>query len=89
MTLRDQIITLALAYAKARGLSVSRTSTLCFGDGRLVTALQGGADLTTRRYERAMIWFSTHWPEGAAWPEGVPRPAPTAALGADQDGEAA
>ena len=23
-----------------------------------------------------MVWFSTHWPDGAAWPEAVPRPKP-------------
>jgi hypothetical protein len=73
-----QLLTTAAAYGGARHLSESRVSKLVFGDGQKLTSLSNGADLNTRRFEAAMQWFSDHWPEGAAWPEAVPRPIPSA-----------
>jgi len=78
----QQILTLAEAYAAHRALSDSRVSTLAFGDGNMIRRLRGGSDITTGRAERTMRWFSENWPEGAAWPEGVPRPAVEAPAGA-------
>ena len=76
MTLIDQIRAVAGAYCAARGLSRSRVSTIVFGDGQKLDQIEGGADLTTRRYEAALRWFAANWPEGAPWPRGVPRPKP-------------
>lgn len=75
MTLIDQLIAVATFYADARGLSLARVSTLVFNDGSKIGDLVGGdVDLVTRRHERAMQWFSDHWPDGAEWPAQVKRP---------------
>ena len=75
MTLIEQISTVAEAYCRARGLSVARVSTLVFNDGSKLGDLLGRrSDLTTRRYEKALLWFSVNWPAGAEWPDGVARP---------------
>lgn len=74
MTLLDALLAVSSRFCEARGLSAARTSTLVFGDGKVLTRLSEGRDLTTRRLETAMQWFSTHWPDGAAWPTDVPRP---------------
>lgn len=76
MTLIDQLCSVAAAYGEAKGISQARVSTLVFGEGtKLPAIVEGGADLTTARFERAMQWFSDHWPD-AAWPDNVPRPDP-------------
>ena len=81
MTLLDHLISVSEAFAAARGLSRSRVSTIVFGDGRkLDLVIRDGADITTRRLEAAMAWFSANWPEGAVWPDGVPRPAVACAV---------
>lgn len=77
MKLIDQLLSVANAYRLARGLSTGRVSFLVFGDGKVLGALErDGRDITTRRLEAAVQWFSANWPESAAWPEGVTRPAP-------------
>lgn len=75
MILTQQLIAVAKAYSKARGLSLARVSTLVFNEGKKLAAIEfGGADLATGRFESAMHWFSDNWPEGASWPDGVARP---------------
>lgn len=77
MSLISKIIIVADAFCAARSLSRARVSTLIFNDGKTLGRLAGGGDLQTASYERAMVWFSNHWPEGAEWPADVPRPAPS------------
>lgn len=65
---------MADAYAAARGLSRSRVSTIVFNAGMVLDRIASGKDLTTASFERAMRWFSDHWPENAEWPAHVERP---------------
>lgn len=77
MTIIDQLIAVTNQYAEARGLSLARVSTLVFNDGSKIGDLvNGDVDLVTRRFERAMQWFSDNWPDGADWPPQVKRPEP-------------
>lgn len=76
MTLTDQLLAVARAYCAARGLSMSRVSTLVFNDGKKLDLIDGGSDLATKNLERAMQWFSDRWPAGTEWPADVARPAP-------------
>ncbi len=65
----------ARLYAGHRHLSLARVSALVFGNGgKLPAIVDGGADLTTRSWVKAMGWFSDHWPDGLDWPSDVPRP---------------
>lgn len=76
MRMIDQLLAVANAFREARGLSLSRTSTLVFNDGKKLDAIStGGADLATGRFEQSMQWFSDNWPEDAVWPKGIARPA--------------
>ena len=77
MTLVDRLLTVSSTYAEARGLSMSRVSTLIFGDGKVLDRLANGRDVTTGRFEGAMQWLSDNWPAGAQWPDGIARPDPT------------
>lgn len=74
MKLVDHIIRLGGSYCDATELSLSRVSTLVFNDGKILARLAAGSDITTGRYQRALQWFSDHWPEGLDWPSDVPRP---------------
>ena len=72
--LRYKLISVADAYASARGLSRSRVSTIVFNAGLALDRIASGRDLNTGNWERAMRWFSENWPEGAVWPDDVERP---------------
>jgi hypothetical protein len=69
-----QLITVADAYAAARGVSRARVSTIVFNAGLALDRIASGRDLTTGSFERAMLWFSENWPPRAKWPAGVKRP---------------
>lgn len=76
MRMTDQLVQVAEAYCEARGLSLARVSVLVFNDGKKLKAIaEQGVDLSTGKFEFAMRWFSTNWPEGAAWPDAITRPA--------------
>lgn len=70
----QSLIETADAYCGAASLSRSRVSTIVFNDGKALDRIASGGDLTTRSYERAMLWFASNWPEGLDWPQGVERP---------------
>jgi len=75
VTLIDQFAIVANAYCTARDLSVARVSTIVFNDGsKLGDLMSGAADVTTRRYEKALQWFSDNWPDNTGWPAEVARP---------------
>ncbi len=75
MIMREQIIVVADTFAEARGIGRKRVSTLVLNRGSKLDGIAAGGDLATGTFERAMIWFAANWPDGARWPEGVPRPA--------------
>lgn len=64
------------AYAKAQRIGLVTVGHRAAGDGRFFERLETGKTLTLRKYDEAMQWFSDHWPAGADWPAGVPRPEP-------------
>jgi hypothetical protein len=35
-----------------------------FGDSKKLAALRGDADITLGRFNSAMVWLATNWPEG-------------------------
>ncbi|MEN5297711.1 hypothetical protein ABE530_05070 [Brucella sp. TWI559] len=55
-------------------MSISRVSTLVFADGKVLTRISNGGDLTTGRFEAAISWFSDNWPTGVDWPSEIVRP---------------
>jgi len=71
----DRLLSVARAYASHTGLELSTVSWRVFGDTKKLGAIEAGADIQVRRYEKAIQWFSDNWPEGVAWPLGVARPA--------------
>lgn len=74
MMLKTALIEISKRYACAKSLSVSRVSTLVFGDGKVIARLEAGAGITTDRYELGIRWFSINWPEDVVWPENIIRP---------------
>lgn len=62
------------AYETATLASDTTVSSRIFNDGKKIGSLRTGADIMTRKYNAALVWFSANWPEGAVWPEGVSRP---------------
>lgn len=80
MTPIDRLILLVDRYCLATGKARATVSTRVFNDGKRIDRIMGGGDIGTRAYAGALDWFAHEWPEGAAWPEGVERPALTPTL---------
>jgi hypothetical protein len=77
MNLIAQLLSLAEAYSAATGVNLRLLGDRIFGDRRRFEALKAGtADLNTRSFEKAMLWFSANWPEAIDWPDGIERPEP-------------
>lgn len=64
-------------YAAACGLSESYASRVLSGSGTTLARLARGGSLTARRAATIIQTASNLWPSGAAWPDDIPRPAPS------------
>lgn len=80
MNQRSELISLARIYcehrSKSKNLSLARLSTLIFNHGARLARISQGADFTLHSYQKALGWFSNHWPTDLSWPADIPRPAP-------------
>ena len=86
---REVLQTLFRCYCWHTKRSEARISTLVFNHGGRIAGIQAGRDFTVGSYERALRWFSAHWPDGLPWPEEIPRPSPTSRVAAPGTGRAA
>lgn len=75
MSAIDQLLRLTDEYQRATGLTEATVSTHLFNDGKKLSAIKAGGDLSTRRFEGVVAALSARWPEAAVWPAEVPRPA--------------
>lgn len=73
------LISIADEYRRATGAEDRTVSSRVFADSKKLGALRSGADITTSRFNDAVMWFSENWPEGANWPDGIDRPLKEAA----------
>lgn len=71
----DALIRLGRAYARRRGLALSTVGRLAGGQGAFFDRVAAGR-VTIRRVDRAIQWFSDHWPAELAWPRDLLRPEP-------------
>ena len=71
----DSLLAVAHAYADAEKIDLSAVSWRALGDTKKLPMIeQDGRDIQVRRLEKAMQWFSDHWPENAVWPREIHRP---------------
>lgn len=68
------LLALVDVYRAATGTEDRTVSSRVFSDGKKLSALRGGADITVSRFNDAVQWFSHNWPEKAVWPENIIRP---------------
>lgn len=77
MALTDDLLSVLRTYCEARKIALPTLSTRILNDGRALSKVAAGTGtLTMRNYDRCMVWLSTNWPDGVAWPAGVARPTP-------------
>lgn len=76
--LRAHLLACAEGYAAARKIGLPTIGRLAAGDWRFFDRLNDDEKtFTAKKYDDVIAWFSDNWPEGAAWPESVQRPAVT------------
>ena len=68
---------IAALYAGYRGISLARVSNLVSKNAYLFKRLSQGSSCTLKTHNRALQWFSDHWPADLPWPPDIPRPAPS------------
>lgn len=83
----DDLIRLGRTYGRFRELALSTVGRLAGGQGAFFQRVAAGR-VTIRRVDRAVQWFSDHWPAELAWPDDLLRPEPQpgspAAVAADE-----
>lgn len=77
-TLRNHLQLCAQSYGAARKLGLSTIGRRFAGDARFFSRLDQGKTFTIRKYDDLIAAFWRDWPEGRAWPRGVPKPASAA-----------
>lgn len=67
--MRDNIVRLAKAFAKERGIKLATLSRLIRGDMYfLKNYSRGKISVTTKKYDEIMQWFEDNWPETIPMP---------------------
>ena len=69
-----KIVELAAAYTSHTRRAETTISRLAVGSWDAISRLRNGHDITTRRAETLLSWFSTNWPTDLEWPADIPRP---------------
>lgn len=84
MLTRDHLLEVADLYRSLTGIEEETTlSHRVFGDTKKLRQLREGVGITLDRFNAAMIWFATRWPECQPMPDclrafsPVPLPSPT------------
>lgn len=72
----DEIASLVMDLAKARGWKLTHAARMATGSGDTVARIKGGVGLTIRRAKAIIQRCSDLWPEDAIWPDGIERPTP-------------
>lgn len=73
--LRLILLQMANSFAEADGCGLSMVSRRCRNDSGFFSRIRDPQkSFTVRTFDEVMRWFSVNWPEGAEWPEFVPRP---------------
>lgn len=70
----EQLVQLAETYARHKGVSLSRVSTIIRNDGKFFDSLKAGGDCKMRTFFETLGWFSSNWPRELRWPVNVSRP---------------
>jgi hypothetical protein len=83
-----ELLALARAYSDATGLALTTIGQRACpsskdgskgGNDKLFVRIAAGRGCNSVSLERASRWFTENWPQDAAWPQTVRRPAPAAA----------
>lgn len=79
MLTKDDLLETADLFRSLTGVEEVTLSYRMFGDTKKLRALRGDAGITLDRFNAAMAWFATNWPDDADRPERLAAflPAPT------------
>jgi hypothetical protein len=79
---RQNLVTIASAYAEHTGLSLAQVSKKCYGNAVFLGDYKRGrGGITVKKVGALLDWFRSNWPEGAEWP-----PVRAAAMGRNKNG---
>jgi hypothetical protein len=68
-----QTLALAHAYSAATGMSLYRVGIAACNNNKIFHRMAKGLGCHTGSLERAGAFFVENWPDGASWPDDVPK----------------
>lgn len=77
MSANLHILALATRYSAATGKAETTVAKHAAGQAYVFKRLRDGCDITIRRAESIIQWFSDNWPADLLWPAHIPRPVPS------------
>jgi hypothetical protein len=79
MLTKDDLLHISDRFRSLTGVEDVTLSYRIFGDTKKLRALRGDAGITLDRFNAAMTWFATNWPEDVELPARLApfRPDPT------------
>ena len=70
----SHLLTIIDTFTAATSVKEVTLSHRVFGDSKKIAALRSGSDITLGRFNAALDWFASNWPDGIDWPSGIARP---------------
>ena len=64
----QELLSIADIYKQSKNITDSTISNYVFGNGVMMARLRSGADITTKRQQKAIQWFADNWPSNLQWP---------------------
>lgn len=76
MSAINHFLRLTREYQRVTGFTDTTVSTHLFNDGKKLSSIKDGKDVSVRRLEGAIQTLSDRWPQGGRWPSDIARPRP-------------
>ena len=74
MIWNEDLLAVIDAFLAASPIQEKTLSGRMFDDQKKIALMRSGSEITLTRANKALIWMSQNWPDGALWPEDIERP---------------
>jgi hypothetical protein len=74
VSLKDDLMTLATAFADSKGWQLSTLGARVRSDQRFFVNRVPNGKFAVASGDQAMMWFAANWPADLPWPKGIERP---------------
>lgn len=73
-TLQSYLLELCALHGAASGMGLGALGKAALKDHTFFNRVERGDGFNVTTFDRVVQWFSDNWPDGAKWPDDIPRP---------------